>query len=253
MTAQRPATADPPHPHGPAAGADRAGVAGLGPGAAAGARPGPAAGRHASARAAPGRRRAGHRQDGGHHPAHRLAHRDQARPATADPALTFTDKAADGDAGACRPARAIRAGGLVRSSPSMRSVTGCSASSGMSWACRMRRASSAAPTRSSCSASTCSSWGWSDTCHWVTRPASWVRWRTCSGAPRTPASHPAELADYAAELAAGAQAALERRTGRGDAGRGPGLVDEAPASGSSRRPTRRYQGLMARAGAAGLR
>ncbi len=36
----------------------------------------------------------GHGQDGGHHPAHRVAHRHQARPATQILALTFTDKAA---------------------------------------------------------------------------------------------------------------------------------------------------------------
>ena len=80
------------------------------------------------------------------------------------------------------------------SSPSTRSATGCCGSSDTSWACRTRRASSAARSRWCCCGSTCSSSGSSATCRWVTRPASWDRWRTCSGAPRTPASRPAELA-----------------------------------------------------------
>ena len=56
-----------------------------------------------------------------------------------------------------------------------------------------RPGSSAAPSRSCCSGSTCSSWVSTATGHWATRPVCWRPWRTCSRAPRTQGIAPEDL------------------------------------------------------------
>ena len=69
---------------------------------------GAAEGRHPRRRAAPRRRRRGHRQDPGDHAADRLAHRDAAGEAVGDPRPHVHGEGRGGDAGQGRSARPVR-------------------------------------------------------------------------------------------------------------------------------------------------